>query len=72
MKSEIKKCNTMLKRNIEEIQSHLEEIVHLKEKEIKLTRLKQLEIEQHEADQRKNHQLRLRLSKVSHNYDDFF
>ena len=54
----------MLKRNIEEIQSHLEEIVHLKEKEIKLTRLKQLEIEQHEADQRKNHQLRLRLSKV--------
>ena len=64
MKSGLKKFNSMLNRNIEEIQSHLEEIVHLKEKEIKLTRMKQLEYERKEADRQKHHHYRLRLSKV--------
>jgi len=63
MKSGLKKFNSMLNRNIEEIQSHLEEIVHLKEKEIKLTRMKQLEYERKEADRQKHHHYRLRLSK---------
>ena len=64
MKNGIKKFHSMLNRNIEEIQSHLEEIVHLKEKEIKLTKMKQLEFEQEKADQKKYHQSWLRLSKV--------
>ena len=64
MKNGIKKFHSMLNRNIEEIQSHLEEIVHLKEKEIKLTKMKQLEFEQEKADQKKYHLSWLRLSKV--------
>ena len=64
MKSGTKKFNSMFSRNVEEIQSHLEEIVHLKEKEIKLTKMKQLEFEQKEADLKKHHPYRLRLSKV--------
>merc|ERR1711935_168765 len=63
MKSGLKKFNSMLNRNIEEIQSHLEEIAHLKEKEIKLTRMKQFEYERKEADRQKHHHYRLRLSK---------
>ena len=64
MKNGLKKFNTMLNRNIEEIQSHLAEIVHLKEKEIKLSQMRRAEHEAKEADRQKHHHYRLRLSKV--------